>query len=73
MAIMTFMTRIIPKGNEGVLYACVAALSNFCARGSGIVSGAIYDHYGYSVNVIISSIFTILCLVIIPHLKLDTA
>lgn len=71
MAIMTFMTRTIPKGNEGVLYACVAAISNFCARGSGIASGIIYDHWGYSANVIISSVFTIVCLFFIPHLKIN--
>jgi len=72
MAIMTFMTRIVPKGNEGVLYACVTALSNFCARGSGIMSGAIYDHWGYSTNVIISSVLTLCCLLIIPKLNLES-
>jgi MFS family permease len=71
MAIMTFMTRIVPKGNEGVLYACVTALSNFCARGSGILSGMIYDNLGYNWCVILSSLFTIACLFIIPKLKLD--
>ena len=71
MTIMTFMTKIIPKGNEGTLYACVTAMSNFCARGSGVVSGMIYDHWGYNANVIISALFTFGCLFIIPHLDLD--
>lgn len=71
MAIMTFMTKIIPEGNEGVLYACVTALSNFCARGSGILSGLIYDNWGYNINVLLSSFLTALCLFIIPHLAID--
>lgn len=71
MAILTFMTKIVPKGNEGVLYACVTALSNFCARGSGIMSGAIYDYWGYATCVVLSSVFTILCLFIIPKLDLQ--
>jgi len=71
MSIMTFMTKIVPSGNEGVLYASVTALSNFCARGSGIMSGAIYDHWGYSTNVILSSVLTLCCLFIIPKLNLE--
>ncbi len=70
MAIMTFMTSIVPTGNEGMIYACVASLSNFCARGGGVLSGLIYDHWGYSINVILSSVLTLFCLFIIPKLKI---
>lgn len=71
MAIMKFMVSITPSGNEGVIYAFIAGLSNLCARGSGILSGVIYDHYGYSWNVIISSVFTIFCLFFIKKLKIS--
>jgi MFS family permease len=70
MAILTLMTNIIPKGNEGVMYAFVAGLSNLCAKGSGILSGIIYDNYGYKTTVWISSLLTLFCLVIIPKLQI---
>lgn len=70
LCLMKFMTTIIPKGNEATLFACVTALANFCSRGSGIISGVIYDHWGYSVNVLISSFLTALCILIIPKLKI---
>jgi len=70
MAIMKFMTSIIPEGNEGMIYACVASLSNLCGNGSGILSGIIYDKFGYFMAVWISTIFTVLCLFIIPKLKI---
>ena len=70
MAILTLMTNIIPKGNEGVMYAFVAGLSNLCAKGSGILSGIIYDNYGYRITVWISALLTLFCLVIIPKLKI---
>lgn len=70
MAILTLMTNIIPKGNEGVMYAFVAGLSNLCAKGSGILSGIIYDHYGYSTTVWISSLLTLVCLFIIKKLDI---
>lgn len=71
IGIMKFMIEIIPKGNEGMMYAFVAGLSNLCARGSGILSGIIYDKFDYSTNVVISSVLTLFCLFLIPKLQID--
>lgn len=70
MAIMTFMSNITPKGVEATLFACVTALANLCSNGSGILSGILYDNWGYSLTVIISSILTVFCLFFIPFLKI---
>jgi len=71
MAIMSFMTKIVPEGNEATIFACVTAIANLCSNGSGILSGILYDNFGYSLNVLISSILTLFCLFLIPKLQIE--
>ena len=68
LTIMSFMVQIIPKGSEGLMYALVTGVSNFSGRLSGVFGGFIYDNWGYTMNVILASITTLLCLFMIPKL-----
>jgi len=70
LTLLAFFAQIVPKGNEGMFYALITSLSNLCARGGSWMGGTIYDNYGYSINVIISSILTLVCLFIIPKLRI---
>jgi MFS family permease len=70
MTILAFFAKIVPKGNEGLFYALIASLSNLCARLGSCIGGIVYDSFGYSTNVLISSLLTLFCLVIIPKLQI---
>ena len=71
MSILAFFAIIIPKGSEGLIYACVTALSNLCVKGGSLFGGIIYDNLGYNWNVIISSILTFVCIFFISYLKIE--
>ncbi len=68
MTLLAFFVKIIPNGSEAFFYALVTSVSNFCARGGNVLGGLIYDNFGYSANVIISSITTLICLSFVPFL-----
>lgn len=70
MTLLSFFVTIIPTGSEGLFYALVTSVSNFTARGGNYIGGLVYDRFGYNVNVILSSGLTLLCLFIIPYLKI---
>ena len=70
MTLLAFFVKIIPTGSEAFFYALVTSVSNFCARGGNFVGGVIFDNFGYNANVIVSSVATLLCLLLIPHLKI---
>jgi len=71
LSIMAFMAKIIPQGAEGLLYALATSVNNFAGSLSSPVGGWIYDHYGYSITVVISTFFTLACLLFIPKLKIN--
>ena len=68
MTLLAFFIKIIPNGSEAFLYALITSVSNFCARGGNFFGGLIFDKFGYNLTVLISSGFTLLCLLFIPHL-----
>ena len=70
LTLLSFFARITPKGSEGIYYAVVTSISNFCSRGGGFLGGIIYDHWGYSATVLLSSILTLCCIIFIPYLKI---
>jgi len=70
MTLLAFFVKIIPTGSEAFFYALVTSVSNFCARGGNFVGGVIFDNFGYNANVIVSTVATLLCLLLIPHLKI---
>lgn len=71
LTLLAFFAKITPNGYEGMIYAFITSLSNLCGRGGGFLGGIIYDHFGYSSTVWISSIFTLFCLIFIPFLTLS--
>jgi len=68
LAVMSFIAKIVPIGYEGVSYAIVTSINNLSGRLGGVVGGFIYDHLGYTPNVIIASITTLLCIFFVPYL-----
>jgi len=71
MTLLSYFANLVPKGSEGMIYAFITSLSNLCARAGSWIGGVIFDHWGYSTNVIISTILTLCCVFIIKHLTLD--
>jgi MFS family permease len=71
LTILAFIAKIIPKGSEGLMYALVTSINNFSAKLGTVMGGIIYDNVGYSANVIIASITTLICLFFIPRLKIN--
>ena len=70
MTLLAFFVKIIPKGGEGFFYALVTSVNNFAARGGNFFGGVIYDKTNYNTTVIVSSVFTLLCLILVPLLKI---
>jgi MFS family permease len=70
LTLLAFFASIVPKGSEGMIYAVVTSISNFCARGGSWIGGMIYDNYGYNANVLVSTALTLMCLFFIPKLKI---
>jgi len=68
LTILAFFATLVPKGNEGMIYACITALSNLCAKTGSLFGGVIYDRFGYQITVIISTLFIMCCLFFIPKL-----
>jgi len=71
LAIMSFMVKILPTGSEALFYALVTSANNLASRIGYAFGGVIYDNFGYSVNVLIASGCTLLCLFIIPKLNIE--
>ena len=71
LAIMSFMVKILPTGSEALFYALVTSANNLASRLGSAFGGIIFDRFGYSANVLIASGFTLLCLFVIPHLKIN--
>lgn len=70
LTLLAFFAKITPNGYEGMIYALITSLSNLCGRGGGFLGGILYDTWGYEMNVIMSSVLTLICLVFIPFLAL---
>jgi len=70
LTILAFFATLVPKGSEGLIYACITALSNLCSRMSGILGGFIFDHSNYNVTVIVSTVLTLCCLIFLPRLNI---
>lgn len=70
MTLLAFFVKIIPKGGEGFFYALVTSVNNFAARGGNFFGGVIYDKTNYNTTVVISTVFTLFCLLLVPLLKI---
>jgi len=70
LIIMDFSARICPPGKEATTFALIMSVLNLGTFLSGIVGGKLYDLVGYNWLVVISGMTTLLCLTLIPHLKI---
>jgi predicted MFS family arabinose efflux permease len=71
MTLLAFFVKIIPTGGEGFFYALVTSVNNFAARGGNFLGGYIYDKTNYNTTVIVSTVFTLFCLLLVPLLKIE--
>jgi len=71
MTLLAFFIHLIPAGSEAFCYALVTSVNNFAARGGNFIGGVLFDKFGYSTNVVLSSVFTLLCIFLIPKLKIN--
>ncbi|MBI3318165.1 MAG: MFS transporter [Candidatus Omnitrophica bacterium] len=71
LILMDFCARICPEGKEATTFALIMSVLNFGTFLSGIVGGKLHDLVGYHWLVVISGATTLLCLPLIPHLKVE--
>ena len=69
LIVMDFCARICPPGKEATTFALIMSILNLGTFLSGIVGGKLYDLVGYNWLVVISGVTTLLCLPLIPYLK----
>ena len=71
LTILTFFIKLVPKGAEGLFFALIASVHNLAGRLGIFFGGVIFDNWGYTWNVLIATITTLMCIAFIPHLKIE--
>jgi len=71
LTILSHCAKITPKGNEGFTFAGIMSILNLGSMFSGYLGAFLYDKIGYNNLVIISALFTIVCVFFIPKLRVD--
>ena len=71
LILMDFCARICPQGKEATTFALIMSVLNLGTFMSGIVGGKLHEAVGYNWLVIISGLTTVLCLPLIPYLKIE--
>lgn len=71
LIIMDFCARICPEGKEATTFALIMSVLNFGTFSSGIVGGKLHEWVGYQGLVVISGVTTLLCVLLIPYLKIS--
>ena len=71
LVILAYVAKITPKGYEALVFAGLCSVLNLGSMGSGYLGGFLYDIIGYHKLVIISALFTCLCLFFIPKIGVD--
>jgi len=69
LTLLAYFATLVPKGSEGLIYALITSVSNLCGRGGNVLGGIIYDHWGYTANVLVATFSILLCLLFIPYLQ----
>ena len=71
LIVLDFAAKITPKEAEGFIFAGLCSILNFAGMLSGVVGGFLYAYVGLNNLIIISGVFTLFCLLIIPYLKIE--
>ncbi len=69
LVILAYVAKITPKGYEALVFAGICSILNLGTMGSGYIGGFLFDLIGFNWLVIVSALFTAICLVFIPKLK----
>lgn len=70
LVLMDLMARSCPEGSEATTFALVCSVVNFGTFCSNIAGAKLFGLFGYNGLIIISSLFTFLCLFYIPYIRL---
>ena len=70
LVVLDYAAKITPKEAEGFAFAGICSVLNLGGMLSGVVGGFLYPKIGLNWLIIISGLFTLLCLFFIPHLKI---
>ena len=72
LVILDYAAQITPKEAEAFTFAGLCSVMNLGAMGSGVLGGWLYPRIGLNWLIIVSGLFTFLCLLFIPHLKIKS-
>ncbi len=69
LLVMDFMARTCKKGNEATIFAMLCSLVNFAGWLSVLIGARLYTLVHFNGLIIISALFTLGCLLVIPKIK----
>jgi len=70
LVVLDYAAQITPKEAEAFTFAGICSVLNLGAMGSRVVGGFLYPIIGLNWLIIISGVFTLVCLIFIPFLKM---
>jgi len=70
LVVLDYSAQITPKEAEGFTFAGICSVLNLAGMGSRVLGGFLYPRIGLNWLIIISALFTMTCLLFIPHLKI---
>ncbi len=71
LIMMDFCARTCPEGTEATTFALLCSILNLGSFCSNLAGAALFNHLGYNGLIIVSGVFTLLCLVVVPFLKIE--
>ena len=71
LIVMDFCARTCPEGTEATTFALLCSILNFGSFCSNLAGAALFKYLGYNGLIIVSGSFTLLCLGIIPYLRIE--
>ncbi|RLG10662.1 hypothetical protein DRN69_08720 [Candidatus Pacearchaeota archaeon] len=71
LLIMDYMARICPSGSESTIFALLCSILNFSGFLSVLLGAKLYSIVGYNWLIIISGLFTFICLLFVKFLKIN--
>lgn len=71
LILLDYMARSCPKGTEATTFALLCSIVNFGTFCSNLAGAALFKYLGYNGLIIVSGTFSLLCLGIIPYLRIE--
>jgi len=71
LVVLTYCAKITPKNAESFFFSGLCSILNLGAMLSGLAGGYLYPIVGLDLLIIISGVFTLMCIVFIPFLKIN--